>query len=116
MERLTMKKLNDMTLDDFLKLPYSNPDIEQTFNSVIIVPLPEAHDSGFSLMKLILIDSGELVGVIGGCTDVIMLLSRSPYSWNIDCLNQTKCIRLFTSAKCRSINGSSVIISASEMG
>lgn len=84
----------------------------ETFDSVVIVPMKENHDSDFSCMKFILLKQFEIVGVVGGGSDVIHIngisgygdwhkreldFSSSPkgYSWSIDCLPKSKCVRLF---------------------
>ena len=107
--------LNDITYDELFSQPYFIPDPGAIFNSIIIVPLPKMHDSGYSCMKFILMHQGNVVGVVGGNADVMMLLSSNKYSWNLDCLNESKCIRLFTQANIHVTiyDCSSFIISAS---
>lgn len=58
--------------DDLRSLDNKLP--EGVFNSVVIVPTGELHDSGYMCMKFILCDRQKnIVGVLGGCSDVIHL-------------------------------------------
>jgi hypothetical protein len=86
----------------------------ETFNSVIIVPTDDIHDSGYRCMKFILVRRREIVGCVGGCCDVIhpngignmglypnfemyqMYRQRfiPALNMSIDCLRESGCIRL----------------------
>lgn len=109
------KTIFDYTLEEFKNLEYSNPG-KKEFDSVIIVPMDEIHDSGYRCMKYILVDTNDdvedsIVGVIGGYSDVLHLNGISGYGlsferniatrtvpiadWAIDCLDTSGCLRLF---------------------
>lgn len=80
------------------------------FNAFVIVPMNYKHGSGFQCMKYILLDKFEIVGVIGGGSDVIHFNGIGGYGKNpdytkktipihdlrIDCLPKSKCLRVFT--------------------
>lgn len=109
------KTIFDYTLEELKDLWYLNPG-KKEFDSVIIVPMDEVHDSGYRCMKYILCDTKDdvedlIVGVIGGCSDVLHLngigghglsferniaLQTVPIvDWSIDCLDNSGCLRLF---------------------
>lgn len=80
------------------------------FNGIVIVPMNYKHDSGYQCMKYILLDREEIVGVIGGGSDVVHIngiggLGKEPdyknrivraHDLRIDCLPGSKCLRLFS--------------------
>lgn len=101
------------TLEDLRKMSNFG-DKTKKFNSFIIVPMDEDHDSGYRAMKLILMNAknDEIVGVIGGGSDVINLDGIGGYGlrngpiledpqltprtdWSIDCLPGSGCLRVF---------------------
>lgn len=55
--------------EDFEKLEFKKPT--GYFNSVMIIPTGELHDSGYECMKFALFNNEEYVGCIGGGSDVI---------------------------------------------
>lgn len=59
------------TREEFENLDYFKPTDE--FNGVVIIPTNELHESGFGCMKFALINHGEVVGCVGGGSDVIHL-------------------------------------------
>lgn len=95
----------EMTREEIMGLDYIAPATE--FNGCVIVPIGKMHDSGYQRMKFVLIDdSGEVVGCIGGGSDVIHLngiggygknysTAIRPVDWRIDCL-KTGFLRLFS--------------------
>lgn len=104
------KDIMKMSKSELVEMEYFEPT--ETFDSVVIVPMKENHDSDFSCMKFILLKRFNIVGVVGGGSDVIHIngiggygnwhkkeldFSSSPkgYSWSIDCLPKSKCVRLF---------------------
>ena len=110
------KNLNDYTREEFLAMPNSgNPNWK--FNQIIIVPTGELHDSGFQMMKFILLKDREFVMACSGWSDVMHINGIGGYGrygtkeyeegvtkqrvrrigWSIDCLAKSGCIRLFTS-------------------
>lgn len=98
--------------EEFENLDYFEPTDE--FNGVVIIPTNKLHDSGFGCMKFALINGGEVVGCVGGGSDVICLNGIGGYGkdfcgslktnmvkridWTIDCLSNGL-IRLFCSYK-----------------
>lgn len=110
------KDINLYTLREWREMEYM-PIEGKTFKSVIIVPMTEVHDSGYRCMKYILLrwdgDCDEVVGVIGGGSDVIHINGIGGYGkdwkkgiatsmvervdWSMDCLRRSNCIRLFAS-------------------
>lgn len=119
----------EMTRKEIMELDYIAPATE--FSGCVIVPTDETHDSGYQCMKFVLIDyDGEVVGCIGGGSDVIHLngiggygkgkiysTATRPVDWKIDCL-KTGFLRLF-SGKSLSTDGyvfSDFCIYANEKG
>ena len=101
------------TKEEFENLDYYEPTDE--FNGVVIIPTNELHDSGFGCMKFALTNGVEVVGCVGGGSDVIHLNGIGGYGnkdydkalktnmvkridWSIDCLSNGL-IRLFCSYK-----------------
>lgn len=104
------KDIMKMSKSELVEMEYFEPT--ETFDSVVIVPMTENHDSDFSCMKFVLLKRFEIVGVVGGGSDVIHIngiggygdlhkkeinFSKPPkgYDWSIDCLPKSKCVRLF---------------------
>ena len=102
------------TLDTFKSMTEEEyPRTADTvFNSVVIVPTDEIHDSGYTCMKFVLLYKDEVVGVCGGYSDVVHIngiggygemkgrlpqLIR-PVGWKIDCL-PCGLLRLFCERK-----------------
>ena len=80
--------IEEISREELNALPFSTSEIVgKEFSNIIIVPTDEMHVSGFRCMKYILLkwkdEYYEVVGVVGGYSDVIHL-------WNgnarIDCL------------------------------
>ena len=105
------KSLNDYTLQELQNIDNFNNDA--LFDSIIIVPMEEIHDSEFRCMKGILVYHGEIVGSVGGWSDVIfpngignygkfgndfseiVSSGRVPYmGLSIDCLDKSHCLRI----------------------
>ena len=63
------KKLNEYTLEEFREMELFGED--SLFNNVVIVPMDELHDSGYRGMKFILCEHGDIVGAVGGWSDVV---------------------------------------------
>ena len=104
-----MKDVNEMTRKEFLEIENFKPT--KPFNSIIIVPTNYTHDSGYQCMKFILTGKyQEIVGALGGGSDVIHVNGIGGYGKNpdyinrmikahdlrIDCLYKSKCLRLFS--------------------
>jgi hypothetical protein len=106
-------KMNlDSTKAEFENLDYFKPT--QEFDGVVIIPTNELHDSGFGCMKFALLNNRNVVGCVGGWSDVVHLNGIGGYgkygdkdfdealknnktrriAWSIDCL-PNGLIRLF---------------------
>lgn len=112
---MSNKKITEYTLSEFRSMENFGQDAE--FTSLVIVPMEELHDSGYRTMKFILCYDREIVGVVGGWSDVVhidgiggygrnweyALTSRmSPVvGWCIDCLPTSGCVRLYSRKTCR---------------
>lgn len=92
--KVTLEELQALTEEDY---PTGRDTV---FDSVIIVPMDDIHESGYRCMKFVLIQGHDVVGVCGGYSDVIHIngiggygrwYSRipsgvKPVGWSIDCL------------------------------
>ena len=92
------KDIYDYSLEELQELPAADGFIEAalTYNEIIIVPTNEIHESGYQCMKYVLIENVlekpfKVVGVFGGYSDVLHI---DAVKANIDCLRNSKCIRL----------------------
>lgn len=112
MERMEMTA--NSTREEFENLECFAPTGE--FNGIVIIPTNEMHESGYMCMKFALMDHWEVVGCVGGGSDVIHLNGIGGYGklgpkwnalktglmkrvdWSIDCL-PNGLIRLFCSDK-----------------
>lgn len=93
------------TKEEFLNLEYKRP--EGPFDGFVIVPTGELYDSCYMYMKFALTYHDEVVGCVGGTSDVINLNGIGGYGknidaipkrqdWAIDCL-ENGLIRVFSS-------------------
>ena len=99
--------------EEFEKSEFSKPSGE--FNGCVIIPTGYKHDSGFNCMKFALTSHNDVVGCVGGGSDVINLNGIGGYGkydehyieriqtqkvdivdWSIDCL-PNGLIRIFSS-------------------
>ena len=103
--------LKGMLLSDLQAIEVKRPD--RPFNGFIIVPTGELHDSGWGCMKFVLTHYGEIVGCVGGYSDVVHLNGIGGYGkdflqglasgmtavvdWSIDLLPEAGCVRVFCS-------------------
>ena len=114
--------VKEMTLDELLAVPNSKRiDEIRLFTGFIIVPTGELHDSGFGCMKFVLTHNNEIVGAVGGWSDVVHLNGIGGYGidfqknlidrkapvidWAIDLLPKSGCLRVFSSHKLILRNG-----------
>jgi len=115
---MEQKDLGEYTLKEFQEM--ENFGRDAVFDSVIIVPTNELHDSGFRCMKFILCNHGVIVGCVGGMSDVVMPNGIGNLGWwkpndfshrlyagmvpylglSMDCLPGSNCIRLMMSMEC----------------
>lgn len=100
------KSLNEYTIEEFREMELFGRDC--LFNNVVIVPMDELHESGYRCMKFILCRNGEIVGAVGGWSDVVhpngignhglsydFNITTAPYiGLSIDCLAGSGCVRL----------------------
>lgn len=111
-----MANIKSMTLEDLLAVPYSKRlDEIDTITGFVIVPTGELHDSGFGCMKFVLTLDSEIIGAVGGWSDVVHLNGIGGYGldwqkafrdrtvpvidWSIDLLPKSGCLRVFSSHK-----------------
>lgn len=107
-----MKNIKDMTKKELMELENISPK-DETFTGIVIVPMNSKHGSGFQCMKYVLLNGWEIVGVIGGFSDVVHINGIGGYGKHpdyitkmvkahdlrIDCLPKSKCLRLFSDDK-----------------
>ena len=105
--------INKMTKKDFLAIEEMKPT--KPFTSVVIVPTGRKHDSGYGCMKFVLLNRGEVVGCVGGYSDVVHINGIGgygidfmrgvdegkvePIGWSIDLLRTSRLVRLFCDRK-----------------
>lgn len=88
-------KIFDVTLNNYEEIPRYFKQGEE-FDSILIIPTTELHDSGFARMAFIGCKSEEAVCLRGGGSDVLDLdgiggsgiyyvPTIRPKSWSIDC-------------------------------
>lgn len=81
-----------ITQEELNQLPYSTQEIAgKLYKQIIIIPTDTIHDTGFRCMKYVLLqwnDYGpcEVVGVVGGYSDVLHLWRSKNGLAIIDCL------------------------------
>lgn len=107
-----------MTREDFQKVPFRNSFDSKLppFESLVIIPTDEQHDSGWQCMEFVGVDENmEPVVRMSGCSDVINIdgiggygkwdmdgklpRSRPIQAWSIDCLPKSGYLRLFCHGK-----------------
>lgn len=110
---MSLETLNKMSLQELKDMdPFGG---RETFNSVVIVPDDDIHDSGFRCMKFILVRDGEVVGCVGGWCDTVQpngvgnrgrrweqyLDIGIPYiGLSMDCLAGSGCVRIMMYKLC----------------
>lgn len=100
--------VKNMTINELKATDYCRP--VKDFNAIVIVPTGVEHYSGYECMDFILCDGTEVVGKVGGGSDVMNIngiggygdwrkgLKKSvkPIDWSIDCLPKSHLVRLFS--------------------
>ena len=101
--------LNNYTKKQFKEMQIKIPDGK--FTDIIVVPTDKIHDSGFRCMKFVLYNgrSDEIVGVVGGYSDVVHFNGvggygksfnfhklEKPIGYKIDCLRKSGYLRIMT--------------------
>ena len=109
------KDVNEMTREEFEELPERKWDEEiGSFDSLVIIPLEELHDSGYRCMSFVACNRSLAVCKMGGGSDVIHVdgiggmgqwgllkfhksgkLPVLPDNWSIDCLKVSGYLRIF---------------------
>lgn len=88
-----MVDLNKMTRKDFLDIPVLESQPPVVFDSFVIIPTGRAHDSHYGCMKYVLIRDHEIIGAVGGGSDVVRM---EGVSWlTMDCLRTSRLIHVF---------------------
>lgn len=108
MSELTVKDLNDYTLEELLSVPDMEwNEIRNDFDSLILVPTEQVHDTGFRCMEFVGCIGETPVAKMSGCSDIVHIGGIGgfnkfpigsriiPVGWSIDCLNKTGLMRLF---------------------
>lgn len=106
--------INKMTVKDFRKLEPFGEDAE--FNGIVLVPCNDVHESGFRMMRFVLLYDHKIVGVIDRGSDVLHINGIGGYGlnykeamktqkvrvvgWQIDCLSNSGLMRIFTNKTC----------------
>lgn len=99
------KKVTEMSIEDFKKLPFRSKNINLSdIGSIVILPTDEMHDSGFMCMDFVAVDVNLYpICRLSGCSDALHLDgiggygkpkdgfrfmndSIIPKGWSIDCL------------------------------
>ena len=89
-----------------------NEDIGE-FDSLIIIPANNIHDSGFRCMDFVAVKGDTPFCLLSGCSDVIHIDGIGGYGewngilpslvppkgWSIDCLKKSKLLRIFSDGK-----------------
>ena len=103
-----MKDVKEMTKKELMELENFSP--KKNCTGIVIVPKNYKHDSGFQCMKYVLLNHWDIVGVVGGGSDVMHIngiggfgknpdytnISVKVHDLRIDCLPESKCLRLFS--------------------
>lgn len=111
----SVKSINQMTLSEFKKMPMrrSYNSEEPSFDSIVIIPCEELHDSGYRLLDFVGCIKDKPIIRLSGCSDVLHINGIGGYgfnwlekyrgvprlippsSWSIDCLPKSGLLRLF---------------------
>ena len=106
--------VQDMTREDFEKIPRRKNSFApvKPFNSLVIIPTDEEHDSGYMCMDFVAVDqNNQPIERLSGCSDVLNIngiggygnwratecipIMIPPIGWSIDCLKGSGYLRLF---------------------
>lgn len=105
-----VKSLNNWTKKELENLPIKNWNDIGEFDSLIILPTKQTHDSGFQCMDFIVVNDGTPFCKLSGGSDVIRITGIGSYGvwtakkgiptlippkrWSVVCLKKSKLIRL----------------------
>lgn len=110
------RNLNDMTRAEFEILPFRTKwdSEEELFDSLIILPGRDIHDSGYRCMDFVGIRDGKPICRLTGCSDVVHIEGIGGFGykwlekygkcpekvdvvgWNFDCLRKSGLLRMFS--------------------
>lgn len=94
-----MVDLNKMTRKEFLAVEEIEDVPKVEFDSFVIIPTGRAHDSHYGCMKYVLIRDHEIIGIVGGGSDVAMMQG---ITWAaMDCLRTSRLIHVFLKRRVR---------------
>lgn len=106
-------ELTDMSIEDFEDLPHITAEEAGEFDSLVILPTHEMHDSGYACMDFIPCRGNKPLGRLSGYSDALHIdgiggfganwldkfgtvpKTIPPVGWSIDCLPESKLLRLF---------------------
>lgn len=104
----TNKNINEMKRQEFYDLPNIKWDEDiGKFDSLIILPKKEFHESGYRLMDFVAVIDNMPICRLSGCSDVLYIDEINgggrcraqelvkPKGWKIDCLKESGLLRLF---------------------
>lgn len=113
-------EINKMKRKDFESLPHRKWDEDiGEFDSLILLPLRQRHDSGYRLMDFVAVRDDKPICLLSGSSDVIHIegiggygldwLEKyngfpalvTPTGWNIDCLPTSGLLRMFCDGRIR---------------
>ncbi len=105
--------ISQMTVEEFEALPHISAEEAGEFQSLIILPTDDVHDSGYACMDFIPCRGEKPLGRLSGYSDALHIngiggygphwleknkgLPRQvvPIGWTMDCLPQSRLMRLF---------------------
>ena len=105
--------ITEMTRKDFEALPYRSDTFKGSFDSLVILPSRQKHDSGYRCMDFVAVIKDEPICRLSGCSDVIHFdgiggfgmkwfvrfgkvpSSIEPKAWQIDSLSKSGLLRIF---------------------
>lgn len=94
-----MANLNKMTKKEFLAIEEIEDAPKVEFDSFVIIPTGRAHESHYGCMKYVLICGHEIIGTVGGGSDVVMM---EGITWAaMDCLRTSRLIHVFLKQRVR---------------
>ena len=110
--KVKRKYINEMTIEEFQAVRRRKWNATtKDFDSLVILPKAELHDSGYRLMDFVACKDGLPVIRLSGCSDVLNINGIGgygkwmrkvptyipPIDWSVDCLPKSGLLRLFCS-------------------
>ncbi len=100
------KAIDYWTVREFKKLPViESAKSVKEFDSFIIIPTVKLHESGYRLMKIVIVHKYFPIGIITVPIDLIQLFGKfetlpdrfgKTVTWSVDCLHTSKLLHFFT--------------------